>query len=240
MNHEITAKAVEDLYQVCQLFQIIRDILADLKDQLDYLATVLGQCNPSLHFPLVPGDELDDTSVDESLNFLRSKNQILIRWVVNYTERTEVQINRLFSHATHKDSAINLNISQLTSKIAVSSQRDSSAMITMAAVTMFFLPGTFVSVIIQSSIWQTLVLIQITQAFFSMVFFNSQTNTAGKTSFYVAPQWWIFPAVTIPLTICVFVIWMIWRHLRDKKRLGELISARRTGTDCCGHVQEIS
>jgi hypothetical protein len=41
---------------------------------------------------------------------------------------------------------INLQISKSTSAIARDAQRDSSSMITIAAVTMFFLPGTFISV----------------------------------------------------------------------------------------------
>ncbi|KAF8892822.1 hypothetical protein CPB84DRAFT_1333713 [Gymnopilus junonius] len=127
LDHETTAKSVEDLYQLSQLFQIIRDIVADIRDELDFLVTVFEQRESK-----VPWQNLDDASVAESLRFVRSKNQILMRWVINYTERTQVQINRFFNHATQKDNAVNVSISKLTSKIAVSAQKDSSAMITYA------------------------------------------------------------------------------------------------------------
>ncbi|PPR01784.1 hypothetical protein CVT24_001711 [Panaeolus cyanescens] len=69
-------------------------------------------------------------------------------------------------------------------------------MITIAAVTMFFLPGSFVS------------------ALFSMVFFDTQSNESGQTKLSVAPQWWLFPSVTIPLTAAVFAVWLIWQRRR--------------------------
>ncbi|KDR76469.1 hypothetical protein GALMADRAFT_246836 [Galerina marginata CBS 339.88] len=231
LDYDITAKAVEKLHQVSQLFQIIRDILTDVQDQFNFLVTTLGHhhdCKRVVAFGFIsslPSDGSDslgdiDTSVDESLAFLCSKNQILKRWVLNYTERTQVQINRFFNHATQKDSAINLDISKLTSEIAVSSQRDSSAMITMAAVTMFFLPGTFMS------------------ALFSMVFFNIETNPAGQVVFSVAPQWWIFPVVTIPLTILVFLIWIVWMRIRDQRRRSEVILAARTEVMTSGESEK--
>jgi hypothetical protein len=39
-----------------------------------------------------------------------------------------------------------------------------------------------------------------------MVFFNSKANESGSESLIVGRQWWLFPAITIPLTILVFTI----------------------------------
>jgi amino acid permease len=47
-----------------------------------------------------------------------------------------------------------------------------------------------------------------------MVFFDSHPGTAGRMELSVAPQWWLFPSITIPLTIIVFIIWLIWRRRR--------------------------
>jgi len=59
-------------------------------------------------------------------------------------------INRIFSQIFHlsnqKDARTNLKIAELTKKLAEKTQRDSASMITIAAVTMFFLPMTSVSV----------------------------------------------------------------------------------------------
>ncbi|KAL8993573.1 MAG: hypothetical protein Q9169_006241 [Polycauliona sp. 2 TL-2023] len=99
------------------------------------------------------------------------------------------------------DSRTNLEIANLTSKIARDAQRDSSSMITIAAVTMVFLPGTFIS------------------AVFSMAFFNAGTDENGKATLEVSPLVWYFPAVTIPLTILVLLVWEFWRRRRQDKIL---------------------
>jgi hypothetical protein len=56
-----------------------------------------------------------------------------------------------------------------------------------------------------------------------MVFFNSKANESGSEFLIVGRQWWLFPAITIPLTILVFAIWAAWRKYRirvDGQRLG--------------------
>jgi hypothetical protein len=68
-------------------------------------------------------------------------------------------------------------------------------MITIAAVTMFFLPGTFISAIL------------------STTFFDY--GTAGLS---VSKQWWILPATTIPLMVVVFGVWLGWQYMRFGKR----------------------
>lgn len=55
-------------------------------------------------------------------------------------------MNLFFNIASQVDNRTNLEIANLTSKLAADARRDSSSMITIAAVTMVFLPGTFVSV----------------------------------------------------------------------------------------------
>jgi len=72
-------------------------------------------------------------------------------------------------------------------------------MITMAAVTMFFLPGTFVS------------------AIFSMVFFNIDVKQNGEDRFNVSNKFWYFAVVTVPLTLGVFIVWIAWRRWRISK-----------------------
>lgn len=72
-------------------------------------------------------------------------------------------------------------------------------MITIAAVTMFFLPGTFISAIL------------------STTFFDYGVNGLS-----VSKKWWILPAATIPLTLVVFGIWVGWRYWKlgmDSKRV---------------------
>lgn len=64
-------------------------------------------------------------------------------------------------------------------------------MITIAAVTMLFLPGTFISAIL------------------STTFFDFD-----RDGLIVSRQWWILPASTIPLMIVVFGVWIGWQYKR--------------------------
>ncbi|KDR80212.1 hypothetical protein GALMADRAFT_242505 [Galerina marginata CBS 339.88] len=189
------AEAVETLHEVSQLLLIIREDLTDLLEMLEYFMKVYQRLS-ALSGP----HENDLDSVHDSFDFLVSKTSILRRWVVNYNERVGIRINLFFNISTQLDNRTNLDIAKLTSKIAVFTQQDSSSMITMASVTMFFLPGTFVS------------------ALFSMVFFN----TDGNNSLSVGPQWWLFPAITIPLTLLVFAIWLLWKRHRNQTTLEPL------------------
>ncbi|KAF6751412.1 hypothetical protein DFP72DRAFT_907517 [Ephemerocybe angulata] len=137
--------------------------------------------------------------------FLLSETQIRKRWVQSYADRTGIQINLFYALASQKDNYINLKIAGLTSKIATETQKDSSSMITMATMTMLFLPGTFVSTV------------------FSMVFFDTSASpTTGHLGLSIAPSWWLYPVITIPLTILVFIAWNGWRLRRNAAQALEL------------------
>jgi hypothetical protein len=73
-------------------------------------------------------------------------------------------------------------------------------MITIAAVTMVFLPGTFVSAIL------------------STTFFDY--DDAGLR---VSDKWWILPTATIPLTIVVFAVWTYWRYVKLQEHQTQLL-----------------
>jgi len=54
------------------------------------------------------------------------------------------------------------------------------------------------------------------QALFSMVFFNTKATDNGSESIIVGRQWWLFPAITIPLTVLVFALWVAWQRYRNR------------------------
>jgi hypothetical protein len=60
------------------------------------------------------------------------------------------------------------------------------------------------------------------QALFSMVFFDTKANDNGSESIIVGRQWWLFPAITIPLTIFVFALWVAWQRYRNRVDLASL------------------
>ncbi|KAF2433802.1 hypothetical protein EJ08DRAFT_583063, partial [Tothia fuscella] len=80
-------------------------------------------------------------------------------------------------------------IARDSKRIAVKSQQDSSAMKTVALLTIAFLPGTFVA------------------ALFSTGLFKFKLPSDNQI---LSPQFWVYWAITIPLTVIVFVFWKIW------------------------------
>ena len=66
--------------------------------------------------------------------------------MANWSIRTKIRIDLFFNLANQNDNRTNLEIASTTKDIAEKTRNDSSSMITIAALTMLFLPGTFVSV----------------------------------------------------------------------------------------------
>jgi hypothetical protein len=123
--------------------------------------------------------------------------------------------SRQIATESRRDQAVSLDIARASRAIALQSRKDSSSMKTIAAVTMSFLPGTFVA------------------SFFAMPLFQWDSDN-GRV---VNPQIWIFWTVTIPLTIFTFVVWWVWLRYQSKRdtasQLGVLegITAGEAGND---------
>jgi hypothetical protein len=84
---------------------------------------------------------------------------------------------------------------QVSGMSNIISQRDTSAMKTVAIVTMFFLPGTFVA------------------SFFAMPMLNWDAAAYNRI---VGRRFWIYWIVTVPLTFFVFALW--WARKKFKER----------------------
>ncbi|OAQ97109.1 hypothetical protein LLEC1_05838 [Akanthomyces lecanii] len=125
-------------------------------------------------------------------------------------KRVDIQINaaQIFNMITQEDSlngiivAKNGNeLAKSTHQIAHASYRDSSSMKTLAIVTMFFLPGSFVS------------------AMFSMPVFEWTRADPGSPAIGVGmlPQFGLYWVITLPLTMATFCLYFAWLlHLKRK------------------------
>lgn len=94
-------------------------------------------------------------------------------------ERLQNEIGLAFNTVAQIDSGISVQINR-------AAQSDSAAMRTIAFVTLLFLPATFIA------------------ALFSMSFFN---HDKGSGSWTVSKQFWIYWAITIPVTVFTPLIW---------------------------------
>lgn len=86
---------------------------------------------------------------------------------------------------------VSISLAEDSRTLASAAKRDSSSMKTIAAVTVVFLPGTFVA------------------SLFAMSMFNWD---AADSSPVLSRRFWIYWAVTLPLTAVVVLAWLLWTH----------------------------
>ena len=119
---------------------MIHEDLTDLEDRTQFLINLWEKyfsthCRQSL-----------EVSTADSLSFIKNRIYCWKHWISNYQKLTNIRINLFFNLASQADSRTNLDIARNLKAIAEETRKDSSSMITIATLTMFFLPGTFVSV----------------------------------------------------------------------------------------------
>jgi len=93
----------------------------------------------------------------------------------------QVQIQIIYNLLAQQDNKVNI-------EIAAATKRDSTAMKAIAIVTMVFLPGAYIATL------------------FSMSMFNWEATDGPVLSHY----FWVYWAVTVPVTILVLSIWALW------------------------------
>ncbi|KAF1360582.1 hypothetical protein EJ07DRAFT_115890, partial [Lizonia empirigonia] len=170
--------------QDCEDFQIQ---LAFLKDSYAALTETLEKHTKSWVIDRT-------TNIRDFLAVLQSQNDISLRWTKSYRERTSICINLLFHLANQADSRTSKSIQEATAKVAKQTRDDSASMITIAAMTLVFLPGTFISSIM------------------STTFFNYQGDGVQ-----VSAKWWILLPTILPLTVLVVGIWLGWLYVSRRE-----------------------
>ncbi|ROV98223.1 hypothetical protein VSDG_04474 [Cytospora chrysosperma] len=137
------------------------------------------------------------------LEFYRSKLKGIEHYVHTTLERLAIQRSALYNIIAQKESKLNLQMAADQRRLAHASKRDSTSMKTISLLGTIFLPATLLASI------------------FSMTFFNFQNGAfyglpmeGGPT---VAPTFWIYWAVTIPISFMVVIIWWIWDRSREKR-----------------------
>lgn len=109
---------------------------------------------------------------------------------------TDPLLTQLFNLIAQKEAKVGIAVAQDSRTLASASKEDSTAMKTLAAVTVVFLPGTFVA------------------SFFAMPLF--EWNAVG--------HFWVYWAVTVPLTFLTLVVWVLWT--RRQARVHRVLERR--------------
>jgi hypothetical protein len=158
-------------------------------------------------------DERDTETIAQSILHLHQKVSSTILLAEHLRDRANMQLASLFNIIAQNnqvtsidiatssrqvalesklDQKISIEIADASRAIAAESKRDSTAMKTIAAVTMVFLPGTFVA------------------SLFSTPLFHWDKNSG----FGVASQIWIYWAITIPVTFLTIAVWWLWLRVQ--------------------------
>ncbi|KAL3475570.1 hypothetical protein BJX99DRAFT_157936 [Aspergillus californicus] len=111
-------------------------------------------------------------------------------------------LNMRNNHSVEEHTRFLATMAELSSKenhqvkdIAEATKRDSEAMKTIAMMTIFYLPASFVATL------------------FSMGIFNFDFESGKKGTISLSGYWWIYAVVTIPLTISTFLFfWYMQRR----------------------------
>jgi len=137
---------------------------------------------------------------------LKSSFQVLLLECQFYLRRTEANRQTIYSLIAQKDNLITTRIAEYSLEenqnmkiIAEANTRDSAAMVVISIVTIVFLPGTFVS------------------SLFSTTIFNFQSDDAGVVKNHWHGIYWAITApVTLAILVGAFLFWKL-RYSIDKK-----------------------
>ncbi|KAJ4377402.1 hypothetical protein N0V83_000227 [Neocucurbitaria cava] len=179
-------EGIDSKLATIQLHRLDRHWLTLGQDSVDFRAQLIFLRESYVKYKEVLGKQAPGWEIDQAVD------------MYVYHQRTNLRINLLFHLANQRESRTNTQIASSTAEVARQTQRDSASMITIAAVTMLFLPGTFISAIL------------------STTFFDY-----GDDGLHVSGKWWILLASTIPLTVVVFGVWLGWRYVRLRKQQAE-------------------
>lgn len=117
----------------------------------------------------------------------------------------------------------------LNARMAVASSRDSSSMKALAVITAVFLPGEFMSSLFGMGIfdWQS-------DGSSSSANGSGSSSSGGDDDPVVGYDFWVYWAITVPLTILILVLWRAWWVGQDRyfrKHLSKELSEERYWTD---------
>ena len=101
--------------------------------------------------------------------------------------QAEMRISKDMQKRSQELQEISEKTQKSTAEVAKQTARDSTSMIVIATLTLFFLPGTFVSSIL------------------STTFFSYSDNGPQ-----VSHRGWILAPVIVPFTFLVFGLWLVW------------------------------
>ncbi|ENH62937.1 hypothetical protein FOC1_g10006403 [Fusarium oxysporum f. sp. cubense race 1] len=198
ITEEEEVKVKETAIQLRQCLPYMEKISESVECMIQIVEDTLNEhmeCRDLLSVPQQPF-----IRVQKNLQTLRSRAFAFKTYQEKRIRRINVCLSTLSSLLSLRaDSAIKANTEAMTrlteanredsgkmNDIAIATKLDSEAMITIAKLTMFYLPATFVATL------------------FSMGIFNFDFDDGKNGRLYISSQWWLYIIFAIPLTLGTF------------------------------------
>ncbi|KAL4962610.1 uncharacterized protein BDV14DRAFT_99243 [Aspergillus stella-maris] len=165
-------------------------------------ATAIRTVHGRLHKAINSPSQVHER-VANSVTYVIESMQKQKIWFLNYKNRKDSTMALVYNLVTQQDAASNI-------EIATSMKRDSTSMNAIAAMTMAFLPGTFIAGILDSGIF---------------------VATEHTTRIHVTGLWWLWIVLTVPLTLIVILIWWLYKQRKGKVRVAAAPTAKDDTTE---------
>ena len=197
-------EATMDAYPLLfDLLHLCQQELMYMKCSTQYLTRLVKelqeQHNSLLNLRIAAAKDNDKTKIrfqgQKVINsFKLSESQIkhMDYQVGTLSLRISTQLSIVESRLRQSNAVTQVSMARTQVVISEATKQDGMAMRTIAAVTMLFLPGTF------------------TASLFAMPFFKMD----GR--FSVSKWFGLYVAVTVPLTVLVVVIWLVWQQILSR------------------------
>ncbi|UKZ47183.1 hypothetical protein TrVGV298_001397 [Trichoderma virens] len=192
-HSEVNNQSIHELHALAREWHMLARNLSDYAALLKFFKSTLSKYSSITSSYAIPTVQ-DIAILNGTLEYLDSSCQSLTYLISDYSGRTKTRIDLLYHLANQAES-------QSTRELAELARQDSAAMLTIAAVTLLFLPGTFIASILSTTIFN---------------FADGEMQVYRK--------WWIFPVTVVPFTILVFVAWFAWLGQKRVERDHKLLS----------------
>ena len=185
-GHKILAELLGGIYLYSQRYYVgddpgSREVSSGVEDCVEALKRRLKMQKIQL--------DLDTRRVDIQLTAVRDAPFITKMSISSPMSLAKPLPTQLFHLINQQETRVAIAVAEDSRTLASASKEDSTAMKTIAAVTIVFLPGTFIA------------------ALFAMPLF--QWDAVGDSKI-VSNRFWIYWAVTVPLTFLTLLVWVLW------------------------------
>ncbi|KAF6229173.1 hypothetical protein HO133_007289 [Letharia lupina] len=207
-NFDRMTKGVLEVVQLAAAWVNYTEVLLSAIEAIQESMRHINTTTPHARLDYV---EKAESVMVEYLEFISQRCKVMLSELQYYYKRGQAQMTALYNYIAKSDAQSTLDISTSSRQIAAASRRDSSAMKGIALLTMFFLPGTYAA------------------TFLAMPLFDFSNPSGAPT---VKSGFWIYWAITIPLTTIVLVAYLTYLvRIQRRDRLEDHKIVRRLNED---------